>query len=88
MVFGGIFIVLIAIILVNNLRLAALNLEIKIERNETTGIISVLNSGIIAYDPNFKILIFNKAAEQIFNLRINEVIGRNFAPDNIREQRF
>ena len=85
---AGFFIVLIAIILVNNLRLAALNLEIKIERNETTGIISVLSSGIIAYDPNFKILIFNKAAEQIFNLRINEVIGRNFAPDNIREQRF
>ncbi len=84
---AGFFIVLAAIILVNNLRLAASNLEIKIERNETSSIISALSNGIIAYDPNFKVLIFNRAAEQIFNLKSNEVVGRNFAPENIKEQR-
>src|SRR3989344_7527155 len=85
---AGFFIVLASIILINNLRLAASNLEIKIERNETSSIISALSSGIIAYDPNFKVLIFNKAAEQIFNLKSNEVVGRNFSPENIKEQHF
>lgn len=85
---AGFFIILASIILINNLRLAVSNLEIKIERNETSSIISSLNSGIIAYDPNFKVLIFNKAAEQIFNLKSNEVIGRNFSPENIKEQHF
>ena len=76
----AIFLVLGAIILVNNLRLARSNLEVKIERNELKSIIFNLRDGIIAYDPNFKILIFNRAAEEIFNLKAQEVIGQYFSP--------
>lgn len=85
---AGFFVFLAAIIFVNNLRLAASNLEIKIERNETSSIISTLSNGIIAYDPSFKIMIFNKAAEQIFGLKSGDVVGRNFAPEDIKEQKF
>jgi len=81
----GVFLVLGAIILVNNLRLARSNLEIKIERNELMSIISNLTDGIIAYDPNFRILIFNRAAEQIFNLKTQEIIGQYFAPERAQE---
>ncbi len=84
----GVFLVLGAIILVNNLRLARSNLEIKIERNELKGIIFNLRDGIIAYDPNFKILIFNRAAEQIFNLKAEEVIGQYFNLERAREPHF
>lgn len=82
---GGFFVLLAAIILVNNLRLARLNLEVKIERNELTSIIAALDSGIIAYDPNFRILIFNKAAERIFNLPAERIAGKYFSPDKIQE---
>jgi len=82
------FIILAAIILVNNLRLARSNLEIKIERNELTSVITTLRDGVIAYDSDFKILIFNQAAEQIFNLKRENVINVRFAPEQIKEQKF
>lgn len=84
---AGFFIFLAVIILVNNLRLARSNLEVKIERNELTSVIATLRDGVIAYDSNFKILIFNKAAEQIFNLKQQEVVGINFTPEKIKEPR-
>jgi len=84
---AGIFIVLAAIILVNSLRLSRSNLEIKIERNELGSIISNLWDGIIAYDPNFRIVIFNRAAEQIFNLTSSEVMGQYFSPERAKEEK-
>ncbi len=84
----AIFFVLGAIILVNNLRLARSNLEIKIERNELKSIITNLRDGVIAYDPNFRIVIFNRAAEEIFNLQAQEIIGQSFSPERAREIRF
>ncbi len=82
-----IFLVLGAVILVNNLRLARSNLEIKIERNELKSIIFNLGDGVIAYDPNFKILIFNRVAEEIFNLKSQEVINQYFSPEKAKETR-
>lgn len=84
----GFFVFLGAIILANNLRLAKSNLEVKIERNELTSIIATLRDGIIAYDADFKILIFNQAAEQIFNLKRENIVGVRFAPEKIKEPRF
>ncbi|OGM89701.1 hypothetical protein A3J77_01750 [Candidatus Wolfebacteria bacterium RBG_13_41_7] len=84
----AILLVLGTIILVNNLRLARSNLEVKIERNELKSIIANLKDGVIAYDPNFKILIFNKAAEEIFALKSEEVLGKYFAPETAREPKF
>ena len=65
---AAVFLILTTLIAVNGLRLVRSNLEVKIERNELGSIISNLRDGIIAYDSNFKILIFNRAAEVIFNL--------------------
>lgn len=85
---AGFFVILAAVIFFNNLRLASSNLEIKIERNELTGIIAALRDGLIAYDPNFKILIFNSAAEKIFGLSRQQVIGKYFSPEKINEPLF
>jgi signal transduction histidine kinase len=85
---AGFFIFLVAIILINNLRLARSNLEIKIERNELTSVITTLRDGVIAYDADFKILIFNEAAEQIFNLKRENIVGVRFTPEQIKEPRF
>lgn len=81
----AIFFVLGTIILINNLRLARSNLEVKIERNELKSIIANLRDGVIAYDPNFKILIFNRAAEEIFNLKASEIIGQYLSLEKARE---
>ena len=87
-VFAGVFLALIILIVFIGLRLAKLNMEVKTERNQLKSIIVNFNDGVIVYDPNFKILIFNKAAERIFNLESNEIIGQIISPDKIKEQKF
>jgi len=84
----GILIILASIIFINNLRSATLNLEIKIERNQLKSIITNLLDGIIAYDENFRILIFNKESEQIFNLKSEEALSQIFTPDLAKEPKF
>lgn len=39
-------------------------------------IISELTDAVVAYDENFAVLIFNRAAERIFGVAANEVIGQ------------
>ncbi|MBI2514802.1 PAS domain-containing protein [Candidatus Wolfebacteria bacterium] len=82
------FLILAAVIFFNNLRLARSHLEIKVERNELQSIILNLRDGLVAYDADFKVLIFNQAAESIFNIKAEEVIGQNFSPDRAKESRF
>ncbi len=82
------FFLLIIIVFIINLRLARLNSEIKLERNELVSIISNLNIGVIVYDPNFKILIFNRAAEEIFSIKSKEIIGKAFNLEEGRSYHF
>lgn len=85
---SGIFLVLALVIFMRNLRLAQLNFEVKMERNEMKGVISSMLDGIIAYDQNFKILIFNRMAEQIFNITGDKVIGQYFTPEKAKDPNF
>lgn len=77
---AGIFLVIGSIIFFSNLRLARSNFEVKIERNQIESIISNLRDGVIAYDQDFKILIFNPAAEATFSLKAKDIIGTVFDP--------
>src|SRR3989338_3332148 len=47
-----------------------------------------LPDGVIAYDSNFKILIFNKAAEQIFSIPAERIVGQYFSPERTNEVDF
>ncbi|MCX6702701.1 MAG: ATP-binding protein [Candidatus Wolfebacteria bacterium] len=84
----GIFFALMIIITWSSLRLTKSNLEIKVERNELSSIVTNLNDGIIAYDSGFKILIFNRAAETIFGIKSQSVTGQIFSPDRSKESEF
>lgn len=82
------FVILGVLVFINNLRLARSNLEIKVERNESQSIIANLRDAVIAYDEHFRILIFNRAAEGIFGLRREMVIGQVFTLDHARKVEF
>ena len=84
----GIFIIIAAVIFASNLRLARSNWEVKVERNQLQGIIENLKDGLIVYDPQFKIQIFNKAAEGIFNVTEKEILGQYFNPSFVQNQKF
>ncbi len=60
-------------------RIAATNESLKLERFRLQTVIADLNDGVIAYDENFTILVFNKAAEQIFNLEAADILNHSFA---------
>ena len=77
---AGIFLVIGSVIFISSLKLARSNFEIKVEKSQAKGIITNLRDGIITYDPDFKILIFNPAAENIFSLKAKDVIGIVFDP--------
>lgn len=84
---AGIFAMMLLVVFINNLRLAKSNLEVKVERNQLSGIVNNLQDGIIAYDTDFKILVFNKAAEIIFGVPSKEIVGRVYAPDTTKSSR-
>ena len=66
---AGLFAFVLFVVFVNNLRLARSNLEVKVERNELSSIINNLQDGIIAYDTDFKVIVFNRAAEIILSIK-------------------
>lgn len=84
----GLLLVLGLFIFINNLRLARSNLQIKIEHSELKSVISNLKDGVVAYSPDFKILIFNQAAEQIFNIGAESVVGQIISPERAKERQF
>ncbi len=84
---AAIFLFLTIMIFTSDLRLAKSNFEANMERNEMKSIVFNLRDGVIAYDPNFKVLIFNKAAEAIFGLNNNEIMGQYLSPDKAQTPR-
>lgn len=69
------------IVFIGSIKTARANLALRVARDELKGIVTALRDGVIAYDQNFKVLEFNPAAEQIFNFKASEVIGRSFSLD-------
>lgn len=52
-----------------------------------SSIIADLSDAVITYDPDFKILIFNRAAEKIFNLNSIEIVGQVVSLERAREHK-
>ena len=83
-----IFIIIASVIFASNLRLARSNWEVKVERNQLQGIVGNLKDGLIVYDPQFKIQIFNKVAEGIFSITQKEILGQYFNPSFVQNPKF
>lgn len=83
-----VFLLLGVLIFWNNLKVAKSNQEIKATVSRLNDIVTNLSDGIIAYDTDFKILVVNSAAEKLFNLKKEELLGQYFGPERVRETRF
>ena len=62
--------------------------NVQAEKNLLKSIIANLQDGVVVYDPDSKILLFNRVAETIFNLKSEEVVGKYFTPDSAKEKKF
>ena len=79
---------LFVIILISNFFLTLRNKEISTERNYTAGIIYDLIDGVVAYDKDFLVTVFNPAAERIFGLKKEEMLGKYITPALSNDAKF
>lgn len=79
-VFMIILLIIISLVGISTYRLARTTLSVEIEKKQFENIVINLYDGVIVYDANFKVLVFNRAASKIFNLPANQVIGQAFTP--------
>ncbi len=59
--------------------------KIQIEKVRFDNIISSMTDGLLIYDQDFNIVFFNGAAEIIFGISANEVLGRKLSPESVRD---
>src|SRR3989344_4507219 len=84
----GITLAALGIILWQRRNLLRARLEVNTASGRLQALIADLPDGIITYDNNFAIQIFNPAAEKIFGIHREQVIGRPFGPERAQELPF
>jgi len=58
----------------------------KVSYGRLESIVTNLEDAVVAYDNNFKILIFNAAAEKTFGLSKNQILGQTVGPEKASEK--
>lgn len=54
------------------------------EKTRLNNIVTSMDDGVIIYDQDFRVLLFNKGAENIFNLTAKEINGQKISPESAR----
>src|ERR1051325_10231425 len=72
----------------NTTRTVATGAELRFDKRELYSIIQNLKDGILIYDPNFKIMNMNRAAEEIFGVSAEEVVGKRIEPGMVKILRY
>jgi signal transduction histidine kinase len=75
---SGILISLSILIFWNTVETNRSNARLHVEKQRLHSIIDNLAEGVILYDQDFKILVWNHAAERIFNLKAEDILGQSF----------
>lgn len=78
----------IAVILWLRQRLSRATLEAETANGRLTTLINDLGEGVIAYDSQFRIQIFNPAAEKIFGVHRQQVLGQVFGLERAQDLPF
>ncbi|MDE2144758.1 MAG: hypothetical protein KGJ01_02215 [Patescibacteria group bacterium] len=87
----GLFIVLLLMwvaVLGNSIYSTRLNMEVSSSSEKMKNVISNLKDGVVFYDENFRIGIFNPASELIFRVDKKDVVGKIFGPELVTEQKW
>ncbi len=59
--------------------------DVRLERDELRNVVLSLEDATIIYDRNFKIIFFNPAAEELFNLKTKEALGYTIKPQDVEK---
>ncbi len=73
-----------AIMFATNVRSAKTKVQLTDEKQRVDNIIFSMNDGVIVYDRDFTIKLFNKAAEGIFGISEKEILGQRISPESVK----
>ena len=83
---AGLFCIVFTFLFVSVYGAARTSKETAIERNELKSILSGLDDAIIVYDEHFNATFFNPAAEQLFKINAEVVVGHTFVPQDVERE--
>jgi signal transduction histidine kinase len=84
----GITIIAVAIMGMVGWRLAVTDLDVRTQSTQMESVVSYIGTGVVAYDISFSVLIFNRAAAEIFGIREEEIVGHVLSTAMASDPRF
>ncbi len=76
-----------AIMFAANIRAAGTKVQLVNEKRRVDNIISSMSDGVVVYDQEFSVKLFNRAAEGIFGITPAEIIGQKISPESVKNPR-
>jgi len=62
--------------------------DLSFEKGRMERMIANLSDAVVSYDTDFKIVVWNAAAEKLFNLRKEDIVGKVISPEKISDPAF
>lgn len=81
----GLLLIIFILVFVSVYTSAQTDRNTSVERNELKSILASINDALIVYEPDFKAIFFNPAAERIFKLQEKQVLGHIFSPQDVEK---
>ncbi len=85
LIIGGSFAVGAVTFIINLLSIGEKESEAEFGEGEFERMVANLDDGIISYDNNFRIAVFNKAAEGMFHIKKDSILGKSVSPELISD---
>ncbi len=82
LIVAAILTVIGGIVFLLGVRLARVNFQTRVERNGLKNIVTTIDNALIVYDQNFRIIFFNPAAEKLFKVKSDEILGLQIKPQS------
>lgn len=76
----------VATVFIVSIRLARANESLARASRQLENVIANLKDGVIVYDNDFTVHMFNAAAEEIFGIKKDAVVGKRCGPERVQEK--
>jgi two-component system, OmpR family, sensor histidine kinase VicK len=83
---GGLLAIVFVLVALIAYRAARVDRGTKLQRSELSGILGSLDDALILYDESFRAIFFNPAAEHLFKLTTQDVLGHKFVPQDVERE--
>ncbi len=80
---AGILLVVLVLVFVSLYQAAARDIGTSVERSELKSIFGSIEDGLVVYGSDFRVTFFNHAAEKLFKLSADVVIGHTLSPRDV-----